>query len=292
MTTIAYAGSLRKLRVEWAAPVRYTLDLGGGRLELNSLLGATIQLVHSGAIHCIHCGRATRKSFSQGYCYPCFKRLAACDTCIVSPDRCHYEDGTCREPAWAEAHCHQPHLVYLANSSGLKVGITRATQVPTRWIDQGATQALPVLAVATRQQAGLVEKLLKAHVADRTNWRAMLKGPPPRLDLCDERDRLLGLIDVGLHALRERFGVNSIQGLAAAPAVDIDYPVLQYPAKIATLDFEKNPVAAGTLLGIKGQYLMLDSGVINLRKFTAYEVSVSTAGGSTSSMASPTPLPA
>src|SRR5690606_38712899 len=115
--------------------------------------------------------------------------------------------GTCREPLWAELNCHQPHVVYLANSSGLKVGITRGTQVPTRWVDQGAVQALPIIGVQTRLQSGLVETLLKQHVADRTNWRAMLKGGIAEIDLPAERDRLLTLCRDELQALQQRFGL-------------------------------------------------------------------------------------
>ncbi|WP_431026413.1 DUF2797 domain-containing protein [Halomonas sp. H5] len=257
-------------------PARYALCAGDQRLDLNAHLGQPLRLTWSGAIACTHCGRATRKSFAQGYCYPCFKRLAQCDTCIVKPETCHFFAGTCREPQWAERHCFQPHVVYLANSSGLKVGITRGTQVPTRWLDQGAIQALPILEVATRQQSGFVEILFKEEVADRTNWRAMLKGEVAPLDLVAERDRLLARLDGGLAALRERFGGEAIRVLDAAP-VTLDYPVLEFPRKIVSHNFDKKPVVEGTLMGLKGQYLILDSGVINLRKFTGYEVTLEVA---------------
>lgn len=267
------AGPLRKLRAQLGDAVRYALPVGAAEIPLNELLGRRIALHYLGAITCLHCGRKTRKSFNQGYCYPCFQRLASCDSCIVSPEKCHFDAGTCREPDWGRQHCQQPHVVYLANSSGLKVGITRGTQVPTRWIDQGAVQALPILGVQTRQQSGLVEALLKRHVADRTNWRAMLKGQIDPLDLAAERERLLGLCADELRALQQRFGLQAIQPLPDAQTLGIAYPVLQYPAKVVSLDLEKTPAIAGTLLGIKGQYLMLDSGVINIRKYGAYHVS-------------------
>ena len=94
----------------------------------NELLGSTIKLNYLGRIECIYCGRKTKKSFSQGYCYPCMIKLARCDSCIVSPEKCHYDEGTCREPEWGEQHCMRPHYVYLANSSGVKVGITRGRE--------------------------------------------------------------------------------------------------------------------------------------------------------------------
>lgn len=268
-------GALRKMAAQLDAPVSYQFCLDEARVAVNPLLGERIRLEFLGAIHCTHCGRKTRKSFSQGYCYPCFTKLAQCDSCIVSPEKCHFEAGTCREPAWGEQFCMTDHIVYLANSSGVKVGITRATQVPTRWIDQGASQALPILRVATRQQSGLVEDLLRSQVADRTNWRALLKGDAVPVDLPALREQLFEHCGEGLEALQQRFGLQAIQPLPDAAPVEICYPVLQYPTKVVSHDLERNPCLEGTLLGIKGQYLLLDTGVINLRKYTAYQVAIS-----------------
>ena len=267
-------GALSKMSTRLEQPVQYSLRLGEQDLGLNALLGQGVRLEYLGAIHCSHCGRKTKKSFSQGYCYPCFSKLAQCDTCIMSPERCHYAAGTCREPAWGEQFCMTEHVVYLANSSGAKVGITRATQVPTRWIDQGATQALPIMRVATRQQSGLVEDVLRSQVTDRTNWRAMLKGEAAPLDLAQLAGEVLHACHAGITALQERFGLQAIQPLSDLAVVDIAYPVLAYPAKVASFDLEKTPVVEGTLQGIKGQYLIFDTGVINIRKFTAYQLAV------------------
>ena len=136
-------GALDKMAARLDAPVQYAFRLGELQVPVNPLIGKTLRLEYLGAIHCSHCGRKTNKSFSQGYCYPCFKKLPQCDLCIVSPEKCHHELGTCRDPEWGTSFCMTDHVVYLANSSGIKVGITRATQLPTRWLDQGATQALP-----------------------------------------------------------------------------------------------------------------------------------------------------
>ena len=267
-------GALSKMSTRLEQPVQYSLRLGEQDLDLNALLGQGVRLEYLGAIHCSHCGRKTKKSFSQGYCYPCFSKLAQCDTCIMSPERCHYAAGTCREPAWGEQFCMTEHVVYLANSSGAKVGITRATQVPTRWIDQGATQALPIMRVATRQQSGLVEDVLRSQVTDRTNWRAMLKGEAAPLDLAQLAGEIFQACHDGITTLQERFGLQAIQPLSDLAVVDIAYPVLAYPAKVASFDLEKTPVVEGTLQGIKGQYLIFDTGVINIRKFTAYQLAV------------------
>ncbi|WP_420852758.1 DUF2797 domain-containing protein [Salinicola acroporae] len=271
-------GQLRKLDIRLPVagrPVEYTLRAGDRRMGLNAWLGRRVELHHTGEIHCIECGRATRKSFGQGHCYPCFSSLAHCDLCMMRPETCHYFQGTCRDPAWGERHCFRPHTVYLANASGLKVGITRGTNMPTRWLDQGAIQALPILDVETRQQSGFVETLFKAQVSDRTNWRAMLKGEVDPLDLVAERDRLLASLEPGLAELRRRFGHDAIQAVDDVSPLSIDYPVLEWPRKIVSFNFDKTPRIEGTLMGLKGQYLIFDTGVINLRKFAGYQVAVS-----------------
>ena len=267
-------GALSKMAVRLGETAQYAFRLDESEVPVNPLLGKRVRLEFLGTIHCSHCGRKTKKSFAQGYCYPCFTKLAQCDSCIVSPEKCHHEMGTCREPGWGEQFCMTDHVVYLANSSGVKVGITRATQLPTRWLDQGASQALPIFRVATRQQSGFVEDLLRSQVADKTNWRALLKGDAVPVDLPAIRDQLLASCAEGIAALQQRFGLQAIQPVSDAEVVEIRYPVQAYPTKVASHDLEKTPVVEGILKGIKGQYLILDTGVINLRKYTAYQVVV------------------
>lgn len=267
-------GSLSKMKAHLDAPVQYAFRLGDQEVPVNPLVGKHLRLEYLGAIHCTHCGRKTKTSFSQGYCYPCMQKLAQCDVCIMSPEKCHFDQGTCREPSWGEQFCMTDHIVYLANSSGVKVGITRATQVPTRWIDQGATQALPILRVATRQQSGFVEDLLRSQVADKTNWRALLKGDAAPVDLLAIREQLFDSCGAGISELQQRFGLQAIQPLSAAEVLEIRYPIEAYPAKISSFNLDKLPLAEGTLLGIKGQYLMFDTGVINIRKYTAYQLAI------------------
>lgn len=289
MSESTITGSLSKMHSALLAgtessksQVTYQLPVGDQLLPLNDLLGRQLSMHYLGEIHCCHCGRKTKKSFNQGFCYPCFKKLPQCDSCIMSPEKCHYDQGTCRDPSWGEKFCMTDHVVYLANSSGLKVGITRATQVPTRWIDQGATQAMPFIRVATRQQSGLLEVIFKEFINDRTNWRAMLKGSAAPLDLQDTARELLEMNGSRVTALQEQFGIQAIQPLAGVTSADIapsavlniDYPVIEYPAKVTSRSFDKEPLIEGTLLGIKGQYLILDNGVVNIRKHTAYQVSV------------------
>jgi hypothetical protein len=257
------------------APVAYRLPLGEAELDLNPLLGQTLTLRYTGQIFCVHCGNKTAKSFNQGYCYPCFTRLAQCDMCIMKPETCHYAAGTCREPTWGEEFCFQPHIVYLANSSGIKVGITRKTQLPTRWIDQGAVQALPVFEAASRHLSGLVEVTLAEHVSDKTSWQQMLKNNPLPLDLPRLRDDLLIKCADQLESIREQAGGQALRYLANEQALDIHYPVQQYPQKISSCNLDAKPELTGVLHGIKGQYLIFDIGVINIRKYAGYELEVS-----------------
>jgi len=267
-------GVIQKMVVDKTEPVSYQLPLGPNLLELEPFLGRMIVLKHTGRIYCIECGRKIKKSFNQGYCFPCLRSLAACDTCIVKPELCHYDQGTCREPEWGESHCMRPHIVYLANTSSLKVGITRKSQLPTRWIDQGATQALPLYEVDSRLQSGWLEVAIKRHVNDRTDWRAMLKGEPRSVDLYVERERLLQEASLALtecQSMMEHGAMRLLEGTTEARFV---YPVLRYPEKVRAHNFDKEVCVKGTLDGIKGQYLILDSGVLNIRKFGGYEVSL------------------
>ena len=242
-------------------------------IELNPLIGKTISLNFTGDIACKHCGKRTKKSYSQGYCYPCMSKLAQCDMCIMKPETCHFHLGTCREPEWGEKNCFVDHYVYLANSSGLKVGITRHTQLPTRWIDQGACQALPIFKVSTRLQSGLVETALAEFISDKTNWRAMLKGEPEPIDLKAKAEELIPEISLRLSQLRLKFGSDAVQELDAN-VQDIHFPVSEYLTKISSFNFDKTPIVSGVLLGIKGQYLIFDKGVINMRKFSSYQISI------------------
>jgi hypothetical protein len=269
-------GNLKKMRGTLGADsnISYSLPVGEQQLDLADKIGKTITLTHTGKIHCLNCAKPTKKSFSQGYCFPCMRKLAACDMCIMKPETCHFEQGTCREPEWGETNCMISHFVYLANTSGVKVGITRHTQIPTRWIDQGATQALPIFKVKTRHISGLVEIALAEFIADKTNWRALLKGDNESIDLKGRAAELIPQINEKLADIKLRFGEDAVEELDE-PIVDLSFPVSQYPTKIKSHNFDKEPVVSGVLEGIKGQYMIFDTGVINIRKFTSYEVEVS-----------------
>ncbi len=244
----------------------YQLPIGNEMVAMNELVGQEISLTFNGTISCSNCGVATKKSYSQGYCYPCCRDLARCDLCIMKPETCHHHLGTCREPLWGLDNCFAPHIIYLANSSGIKVGITRKGNIPSRWIDQGAIAALPILEVDTRLKSGQLEMALKDFVADKTNWRKMLKNEVEEADLVAMKNQLLPKVS------------NLMMDLDAVEldneVIKINYPVVEYPSKITSLNFDKTPEISGILRGIKGQYLLLDTGVLNIRKFSSYNITL------------------
>lgn len=265
--------NLDKMEVELKeGKALYKLLTAEGHIPFNDLIGSEVRFHFHKEINCTHCGKKTAKSYSGGYCYPCSIRLAECDMCILRPETCHFDKGTCRESEWGLANCMIPHYVYLANSSGLKVGITRSSQIPVRWIDQGAIQALPILKVGSRYQSGVFEKLLSSEINDKTDWRKMLKGDPDEIDLSAHRDELFELFGDDLDQLESKFGSDQVSILENEKVVDIEYPVLSYPEKVTSMSFDKLEVVGGKLRGIKGQYLIFDVGVINIRSHTGYKV--------------------
>ena len=264
-------GHLKKLKTVLNTTVDYYLLLGDEEILLNDLLSRWISINHTGIIHCIQCSRKINKSFQQGFCFPCLRRLQECNLCMIHPERCQVEKG-CPTDNWAHAHCHQSHVVYLANASGLKVGITRETQVPTRWIDQGALQAVPIFYTANRYQAGVIEVALKAFISDRVNWRRMLRNKIEEIDLITARDALLQEANHSLKTVIGQFKLEDIYPVQTSIVTRLNYPVLQYPEKVKVLSLDKTLLVNGCLLGIKGQYLILDSGVINIRKYGGYMV--------------------
>lgn len=267
---------LSKMVTQNGPIVRYQLTDGENVIEMNELIGKRITLAFKGIIQCQNCGRQTKKSYSQGYCFPCSQKLAECDICIVRPERCHYDEGTCREPEWGEQHCMQDHFVYLANSSGIKVGITRAHQIPTRWMDQGAIQATRIFKTESRHLAGLVEVAISSFITDKTNWRQMLKGEVEEMDLRSEVTRVLEMAMKNITPLIRTFGEEAICLIPDDEVFNFTYPVQTFPTNLVSHNFDKKPIVEGTLKGLKGQYLILDSGVLNIRKFTSYDVTLET----------------
>lgn len=254
---------LHSLRHEVDQPVRSFLQTKKEEIYLDDYLGAEVQITHTGRKFCISCGKYIKKTYASGYCYPCFTTTANNDICFVRPERCHFEQGTCREPSFGESYCMQPHLVYLALTSGIKVGITRKGQEMNRWLSQGAISAVPILEVPTRKLAGMVEHHLSESFADKTNWRKMLKNEGNDLNLLWERERAFAHIPEW---------AKKYQLLDEKPR-HFHYTGQVSTDKIVSHNLTKAPIITGTILGTKGQYLILDSGVLQVRSHAGYEIS-------------------
>jgi len=254
----------------------FKVDREAFKLPLNSLLGKKVKLTYLQQIHCCACGKLSKKSYQNGYCFPCTQKLAECDMCILKPELCHFRKGTCRDESFAKSHCLRDHVVYLAKSSAVKVGITRMDQIPTRFIDQGATSFLPIFKVSERYHSGLIEDLLRSDFADKTDWRKMLQNQVVEADLALYRDEIFENFERELDRLAEKNQIESmpIDYLEDWKERDIIYPVLSYPEKVKSLTLEKHPVIEAVLQGIKGQYLIFDSGVFNVRNHSSYLVNI------------------
>lgn len=256
-------GNLLKMRSILSNPVKYYLFSEKDELEVNTLIGSEISMRYLDKINCIKCGRKTSKSFAQGFCFPCFRSAPEAEECVLRPELCRAHEGIARDMEYAREHCLNDHYVYLAITSGLKVGVTRHTQIPTRWIDQGASAAIPIARTPNRYTAGLIEVSLKRHFADKTNWRTMLKGVEIDIDLKDAKDKVKSLLPPEL----------SEYLLEESELIEIHYPVEKAPDKITSINLNKTPYFSGTLLGIKGQYLIFSDGsVFNIRTYAGYLV--------------------
>ncbi|MGD8190863.1 DUF2797 domain-containing protein [Brevibacillus ginsengisoli] len=245
-------------------PVDYYLQINEDRVPLNEWLGQEISVAYLGQKNCIACGRKTNKTFNSGYCYPCFTSLPENDLCIVKPHECHYDQGTCRDNSFGETHCMIPHYVYLAVSSDVKVGLTRKNNQLKRWVDQGAIRAIPIAELPTRKMAGELEVHLSQYLPDKTNWRKMLKGDVKEVDLRNLRDEVYEFFP-------EQFKPYQLK---EDEWVDIAYPILETLDKINSITLDKQETITGKLLGVKAQYLILDTGVFQVRKHAGYHVRI------------------
>lgn len=254
------------MKVDLQDEVRYTLILGDDAIDMNSLINKDIRLFWNGDIFCSACGKKTKNSFGEGFCYPCFQSAPEATECTIRPELCRAHLGEGRDPEWEERNHNTPHIVYLAASDIVKVGVTRITQVPTRWIDQGASSAIRLAETPNRYEAGILEVALKSFFADKTNWQRMLKNEvDDSIDLVEEK---WNLHDQLPEDLIQFFSEND-------EVIDINYPVLTYPTKVKSLSFDKTPTIEGKLVGIKGQYLIFEDGsVLNIRKHTSYFLDV------------------
>jgi hypothetical protein len=253
---MTYEGVLTKMQSEFGTPIQYFLIFDSNFLNVNQVLGKELS-IHLEGYQCLNCGKR-KKVFRQGFCYDCHYASPAVGDWIMKPELSTAHLGIeDRDLAYESKVQLQPHIVYLASSSEIKVGVTRKTQVPTRWIDQGAERAICIAEVPNRYLAGITEVALKSHFADKTNWRKMLTNEIIDVNLVIEKAKVEALLPA---EVREYFFSNQ------QDVYEMNYPVLQYPKKINSLSLDKTPNFKGVLLGIKGQYLLFEDGtVFNVR---------------------------
>ncbi len=269
-----YKGELRKMptvlkddgTVEYEMTLFDTETQSVQTIAMKEVIGKEIKVIFGGNIYCIGCGRKTRKSFAQGFCFPCFKNSPLNSECIIRPELCKAHIGEGRDPEWEEAHHNKPHYVYLAATDKVKVGVTRDTQIPTRWIDQGASSAIILANTPNRYLAGVIEVALKDTFDDKTNWQAMLMNNIDNSIDLEQTKHELGMVlpdDIGQYICDD----DEVTYIA--------YPVLEFPKKIKSINLDKELSFSGKLMGIKGQYLILDENrVINIRKYEGYQVEI------------------
>ncbi|ARN71978.1 hypothetical protein BST91_10090 [Nonlabens tegetincola] len=257
-------GTVRKMQTEIQEQVQYYLVFPDQFVHMNQLLDKSITIKHV-ANECLNCG-LDKKIWRQGFCYDCFTAIPQAGDWIMKPElsKAHLDEED-RDLEYEKKVQLQPHIVYLANSSNIKVGVTRKSQIPTRWIDQGAHEAIAILETPNRYLAGISEVALKEHVSDKTNWRKMLTNEVEDVDLLRFRESLLQ------HLPQETLPYT----LDNAKEWEIEFPVLEYPKKVKSVNLTKRPEHNGVLKGIKGQYLIFNDGhVMNLRSHEGFVIDI------------------
>jgi hypothetical protein len=260
---VKVSGQLGKMKHEFGDPIKYFLSLDDKAVPISPEIGKVVTLKFSGKITCVECGRSIKKTYNDGYCFPCARDLPENAMCSVRPEKCEHEFGNEKDRDFFRDYCNIDHYVYLSLTSGVKVGVTRHMNIPSRWIDQGAVQAVIIARTPERKLAGQIEIALAKKMSDKTNWRKMLKGEVDMVDLLEVREKSWEWIpkDLRQYALSEEQLQN------------FNYPVESVPEKIVSHNLDKVDTLSGKLTGIKGQYLIFQDEVINMRKYAGYHVS-------------------
>jgi len=251
-----HQGVLSKMRTEIGSPINYYLKFDTKEVHLNNLIEKELTIIFEG-YQCLNCSKK-KKIYRQGHCYDCFYKSPHVGDWVIRPELSTAHLGIeDRDLEYEKQAQLQPHVVYLALSSDVKVGVTRKSQVPTRWIDQGANEALAILEVPNRYLAGITEVALKEHLSDKTNWRKMLKNDVVEEDLEEIREQLEPLIPDEV----KDYYYDCDEELTV-----LNFPIVNYPKKVKSLNLSKTPKYSGKLIGIKGQYLIFeDDTVFNIR---------------------------
>jgi hypothetical protein len=257
---------LQKMDSKLESTIQYSLRTSDLPIVMNDLIGKEISLSWNGVIICSKCSKQTKKSFGEGFCFTCFSSAAEASPCILHPELCEAHLGKGRDLEFEERNHNQPHFVYLAATDKVKVGVTRATQIPTRWIDQGASSSIILAETPNRYLAGCIEVALKDFFTDKTNWQNMLRNfQDESIDLEEEKWQVHDELPSDL----TQYWIENDE------ITTLNYPVLKYPEKVSSMSFDKTAQIQGKLTGIRGQYLIFDNkNVINIRRHTGYEIEI------------------
>lgn len=262
---MTFRGQLLKMPAQLAEPIQYYLNLSNDLLHINALIGKTIKIKHIG-YQCVNCG-SDEKLFRMGFCKKCFFESPYASESIIRPELSRAHLGEEERDLEVEKEIQLvPHIVYLAYTGDVKVGVTRAHQVPTRWIDQGATFALPIAKTNNRYEAGVIEVALKQYLTDKTNYKKMLED-----DFEGEVDLATFRNEIEQHFPEELKQFYTLDG----EIQKLDFPY-QKPEKVSVFTLEKQPEFEGVLCGIKGQYLAFEGGnMMNVRSHEGYVIELS-----------------
>ena len=261
-----FTGKISKLTTQLSNPIEYFLPIGEEKIDLKKYFNYEFEIVFNGDIFCINCNKKINKTFMQGYCYPCFLQSPQTSECIFKPHLCRAHIGESRDMKWSEKNCLTTTYVYLSLTSNLKVGVTRSSHIPSRWIDQGAHQAIKLAKCPNRYTAGVIEVEISKHISDRTQWRAMLKGEYDKsINLIIEKKNLSKLITPEYTQY-----INNNTDI-----LHIAYPGNVKFEKIKSINLHKNSNIKGKFVVIKGQYLIINNDfVFNVRKYTGYTITL------------------
>jgi hypothetical protein len=255
---------ISKFHTTFTNPVEYTANWEKDSILFNELIGKEISIEFTGLMFCKVCNKSTKKFFGEGFCFQCFNNSPENSPCILKPELCEAHLGKGRDTAWEEKHHNQPHVVYLAATDAVKVGVTRSSQIPTRWIDQGASSVIIFAETPNRYEAGKLEVELKAFYTDKTNYRKMLQNEiDENIDLVEEKWQTVEQLPSDLQTFISENDVIS----------ELTYPVITFPKSVQVLNLDKTPLIKGRLNGIKGQYLLFENDIaLNIRRHTGYDI--------------------
>jgi Protein of unknown function (DUF2797) len=264
-----WEGNIRKMNSALDNVVQYHLPLydileQNHFVDINKMIGTQIQMTFLHQIHCVVTGKKIRKAFGEGMSYDAFMNSPMASPSIIRPELSRIHEGIAlRDFEWEMKHHMTPHTVYLSQTAGVKVGVTRNTQIPYRWIDQGAVKAIRLAETPYRQAAGLIEVALKDYISDKTNWQRMLKGEIDEVDMLKLKKQMIEFVPDNM---RQYVSTDN-------EVVEIKYPILANPPKVKSLKLYREPIIEKKLMGVKGQYLIFDdSTVLNVRSHSGYRI--------------------